>query len=1061
MRVVLAFFLIVFPSLVTAQTATAPRTDGPNIVKVHKDERGYRLMVDGEPTMVLGMNWGYMPIGENYTYDFWGKPDDVIIDALDAEMTLLKEMHVNVIRQYLGIPPRWITYIYEKYGIYTMLNHPVARYGMTIDGAWINPVDYSSPRLRTLILEEIRELVAQYKDTPGLMMWLLGNENNYGLVWKSSEIENLPKEQRSDARAVYLYSLFGEITDVIHEFDQNHPVAVVNGDLGFLNVMKEKCPNIDVFGSNVYRGPSSGDIFQRVHEEMGIPFMYTEFGSDAYDAKRAREDHLSQSRYLHAQRQEIYEQSHGKGRVGNAIGGLIFQWSDGWWKYRQDVNLDIHDTTASWSNEAYQFDWTPDGNNMNEEWFGICAKGPNDERGIYEVYPRTAYYLLKDAFALDPYAADTDIARIREHFGRLGPREYAGRYESALARGKLEVLEKLRVSQLRFQLETITTGGRQLTEPEREPSTFDHLESLYVGVEANPTSRIRGEVVVNALGNVPENPINEIFFENRGQRQQVRDADGEILELEGIERVKLYQATLDWDSDYFRLEAFYRVGHYHWGYEGDYFGLYPEAHYQRDVDIFNADTPSGFVVEGKKELSGFKIAYGPELYWGANPTIIGKYYRTLDDFKFAVVHQEDIAQVSGDVTSSVIPQPQSRRTTAYLGYTMGKWAFDVGGIMSGTRRIGRPYQLAEETSGPGYLESGFNVFEDKVRFGDTLGARGKVQLNMAPFFWYLQGGYRGLVADGGPDQTLTITGWSLKESGQGNHWAVSTGAAYYLGDFMIGPNILVQQPLEDPLSRDSGQPITGDFFDPDTGTFFPGVPLRNQLNDPFWVRSNRETYGFELLLAYDPTPATFMWAWDNLDRENASFAAALDFVYRHHPTSQDGGLAVAFEGFTFGFNGAAPKKDIWDLSLRTISNFTPNIRITPSLRFAPDLRLANWLFVGEGQARGDDPRSITRFGAYGKLISGKVALDYEIKFDDWGPYDYHKDFNLTFPIQTLLDLSYSFQTPSWFATTYTRFGIRGQYRTLDEFSNRFFVDPSRPGREGLEWEIRTYVHLSL
>jgi hypothetical protein len=31
-------------------------------------------------------------------------------------------MGVNVIRQYTGIPAKWIQYIYENYGIYTMLN---------------------------------------------------------------------------------------------------------------------------------------------------------------------------------------------------------------------------------------------------------------------------------------------------------------------------------------------------------------------------------------------------------------------------------------------------------------------------------------------------------------------------------------------------------------------------------------------------------------------------------------------------------------------------------------------------------------------------------------------------------------------------------------------------------------------------------------------------------------------------------------------------------------------------------------------------------------------------
>ena len=1083
MRVVLAIVLFVCPLQAFAQgdasrsyadelrgkTMDTPVAKGgdpggfsaPNVVRVHKDERGYQLLVDGKPTMVFGMNWGYMPIGENYNYDFWGKPDELVKEALDAEMTLLKEMHVNVIRQYLGIPPRWIEYIYKTYGIYTMVNHPVARYGMTIDGTWVNPVDYSEPRLRSLIKEEIRDLVEEYKDTPGLIMWLLGNENNYGLVWKSSEIENLPKDQRSDARAVYLYSLFGEITDLIHQLDSNHPVAVVNGDLGFLNIMKEKCPNIDVFGSNVYRGASSRDIFERVDAEMGIPFMYTEFGSDAYDAKRDREDHVAQARYLQSLWQEIYEQSYGKGRVQNAIGGLIFQWSDGWWKYRQEVNLDVHDTTASWSNDAYQNDWTPDGNNMNEEWFGICAKGRPDERGLYQVYPRTAYYLLKEAFELDPYAVDTDLARIRTHFGRLGPGQYAATYEGQLARSKIAELERLRVSQLRVELDTYTTGGRQNTEPERSSKRFDDQQSFYLGMEARPTSRIRGEVVVNVLGNVAENPIDEIFFENRGRREGVRDSEGEILELEGIERIKVYQGALDWDSDYFRLNAFYRVGHYHWGYEGDFFGLYPEANYQGDVDLYNADAPSGVVVEGKKGLSGLKVAYGPELFWGANPSVIAKYYRTTDDFKFSVMHQEDIAQRSGEIASSVIPQPQSRRTTFYIGTTRGKFTFEMGGIMSGTRRIGRPYAKAAKTSGPGYLGSGFNILDDKIRFGDTLGARAKVALNAAPFFWYLQGGYRGLVADGGPDQTLTITGWSLKESGQGNHWAVSTGAAYYIGPFMLGPNFLVQQPLEDPLSRDSGQPITGDFFDSTSGVFFPGVRLRNQLEDPFWVRSNRETYGFEFLLAFDPTPATFMWAWDNLDREDASFSAALDFVYRHQPTSQDGALAVALEGFTFAFNGAAPKKDVWDLSLRTIGNVSPTLRLTPKHRITPDLHYVNWFFVGEGQARGDDPRPVTRWGAYGRVSADHLALGYHLKIDDWGPYDYHKDFNFTFPVQTMLDLSYSFTRPLWFTTTYTRLGVRGQYRILDEFSNRFLADPQRPGREGVEWEVKTYVHFSL
>ena len=57
---------------------------------------------------------------------------DIIKSALDSEMGLLKNMGVNTVRLYTGIQPKWIEYIYDNYGIYTMLNHSFGRYGLTI-----------------------------------------------------------------------------------------------------------------------------------------------------------------------------------------------------------------------------------------------------------------------------------------------------------------------------------------------------------------------------------------------------------------------------------------------------------------------------------------------------------------------------------------------------------------------------------------------------------------------------------------------------------------------------------------------------------------------------------------------------------------------------------------------------------------------------------------------------------------------------------------------------------------------------------------------------------------
>jgi beta-galactosidase/beta-glucuronidase len=239
-----------------------------------------------------------MPIGENYNYDFWGQPDDFIIAVLEDEMPLLLHMGVNTIRQYAGIPPRWVKYIYETYGIYTVVNHPVARWGFSLDGVWNAQTDYSNPRIRQAVKDEVFALVAEFEDTPGMLMWLLGNENNYGLSWGSFEIEALPEGERNSARARVLYSLMGELVDGIKERDSLRPVCMANGDVQYIDIIAEECRNLDVFGTNQYRGISVRDMNDVVKEKMNIPLVYTEFGSDAFNAKTMQEDQAMQAKYL-------------------------------------------------------------------------------------------------------------------------------------------------------------------------------------------------------------------------------------------------------------------------------------------------------------------------------------------------------------------------------------------------------------------------------------------------------------------------------------------------------------------------------------------------------------------------------------------------------------------------------------------------------------------------------------------------------------------------------------------------------------------------------------------
>ncbi|MEN9839306.1 MAG: hypothetical protein RL177_785, partial [Bacteroidota bacterium] len=72
-------------------------------ITVEKRDDGWRLMVDGAPFMVNGMNWDSYPIGTNYEYVLWNQPDTLIRAVLDQQMGLLQAAGVNAIRVYTGI----------------------------------------------------------------------------------------------------------------------------------------------------------------------------------------------------------------------------------------------------------------------------------------------------------------------------------------------------------------------------------------------------------------------------------------------------------------------------------------------------------------------------------------------------------------------------------------------------------------------------------------------------------------------------------------------------------------------------------------------------------------------------------------------------------------------------------------------------------------------------------------------------------------------------------------------------------------------------------------------
>ena len=149
------------------------------------------------------------------------------------------------------------------------------------------------------------------------------------------------------------------------------------------------------------------------------PVLLTEFGSDALNAITEKEDQYSQAYYLLHNWKEVYSNAAGLGGWNNSIGGFSFQFSDGWWKYSQTLNLDVHDTNASWGNGGYTFDFEEGKNNMNEEWFGVMAKGSTREDGSFSLYPRAAYYILQKAHQFNPVEEQMAADDLEAHFSSI------------------------------------------------------------------------------------------------------------------------------------------------------------------------------------------------------------------------------------------------------------------------------------------------------------------------------------------------------------------------------------------------------------------------------------------------------------------------------------------------------------------------------------------------------------------------------------------------------------------------------------------------------------------
>ena len=406
------------------------KVGGDKVELVQFENRHWQLRVNGKPYLVKGISYSPTKVGlspdngtvvthkdwmfDDYNYDgivdspyqSWvdmnnnNRPD--FEDRACGDFQLLQEMGANTIRLYHhGYNKQLLRDGYEEFGLMYLMGDFLGMYAVGSGANWGYGTDYTNEEDKKSMLESVIEMVLEYRDEPYILMWVLGNENNYG---RGQDEIYQGQGCRAYEQPEAYYKFVNEVAKMIKELDPyGRPVAICNGDLLYLDKFTRYCPDVDVFGTNSYRGAHGFgySFWKEVSEECDKPVLITEYGCPAYmDGKTLEEAEEAQAEYHRGCWEDIYYDSAGYG-IGNAIGGVVFSFVDEWWKAGPPYLSApaVHDTKAYdfktkkylQGNSAGPF---PDGW-MYEEWLGLCGQG-DGALSPFLRHLRKAYYMYKD-----------------------------------------------------------------------------------------------------------------------------------------------------------------------------------------------------------------------------------------------------------------------------------------------------------------------------------------------------------------------------------------------------------------------------------------------------------------------------------------------------------------------------------------------------------------------------------------------------------------------------------------------------------------------------------------
>jgi len=368
------------------------RSGTGRVYTVQYENGDWQLIVDERPYVIKGITYASTKVGQSPdegTMTSWmeddfnnnGKADgpyDAFVDTNPkvpiGDFQLMKNMGVNTIRLYHHpekLNKEVLRDLYNTYGIRVIMGDFLGKYALGSGAQWNPGTDYNNEEHKKNMVQSVTKMVLEHKDEPYVLFWLLGNENVYGYACNA------------DTQPEAFFKFANEVAKLVKSLDPKHPVGICSGDVLYLDKFGKNSSDIDIFGTNAYRGDFGfGRFWKSVKEEADKPAFITEFGCPAFaEGKTFLEGEEFQAAYHKGAWADISgNMAFGTG-AGNSIGGVIFEWLDEWWKGYEPC---IHDTKGLWAGPF------PDGF-MHEEWLGVCGQGDGKLSPFYR-HLRKAYY---------------------------------------------------------------------------------------------------------------------------------------------------------------------------------------------------------------------------------------------------------------------------------------------------------------------------------------------------------------------------------------------------------------------------------------------------------------------------------------------------------------------------------------------------------------------------------------------------------------------------------------------------------------------------------------------